>query len=335
MRRVGIAHRVGQAHALGAGIEHRLHQAHHLVGSTRPWIVQPKAVLMPTSISVREPAASRAARMRRDLGDHFVGRLAQVGQAVRVAGRQRHQHQRRPRSSMRALGAFQVGHQHRRDQAGQGLGEGQHLGRVRQLRQQARAARRSRPRSRAGRPRRRRGAIRAWRPSARRAAMLCRPSRRPDLADRRRGAAGSCWIVISLLGLHWRSKSRISNRDDLRQFGNADSSESGISDCATSTSPLCACSSPSARPGNIARAGERANIVGSAISKRLAQLEDQVGTPLLMRKRHGVVPTRRRADLAGTRARHARQRRAHRARHAELTSPATRPGAHPGVASRP
>ncbi|MFL6692927.1 MAG: LysR family transcriptional regulator [Ramlibacter sp.] len=43
--------------------------------------------------------------------------------------------------------------------------------------------------------------------------------------------------------------------------------------------------------GNIARAGERANIVGSAISKRLAQLEDQVGTPLLVRRRHGVVPT--------------------------------------------
>lgn len=41
----------------------------------------------------------------------------------------------------------------------------------------------------------------------------------------------------------------------------------------------------------MARAGELANIVGSAISKRLAQLEDQVGTPLLLRKRHGVVPT--------------------------------------------
>ena len=43
--------------------------------------------------------------------------------------------------------------------------------------------------------------------------------------------------------------------------------------------------------GNIARAGERANIVGSAISKRLAQLEEALGTPLLARKRHGVVPT--------------------------------------------
>jgi DNA-binding transcriptional LysR family regulator len=43
--------------------------------------------------------------------------------------------------------------------------------------------------------------------------------------------------------------------------------------------------------GNISRAGERANIVGSAISKRLGQLEDAVGTPLLARKRHGVQPT--------------------------------------------
>lgn len=43
--------------------------------------------------------------------------------------------------------------------------------------------------------------------------------------------------------------------------------------------------------GNIARAGERANIVGSAISKRLAQLEAQLGLPLLVRKRHGVEAT--------------------------------------------
>ncbi|MGZ5785536.1 MAG: LysR family transcriptional regulator [Ramlibacter sp.] len=43
--------------------------------------------------------------------------------------------------------------------------------------------------------------------------------------------------------------------------------------------------------GNIARAGEQASIVGSAISKRLSQLEDVVGTPLLVRKRHGVAPT--------------------------------------------
>lgn len=43
---------------------------------------------------------------------------------------------------------------------------------------------------------------------------------------------------------------------------------------------------------SIARAGEQANIVGSAISKRLAQLEDTVGTPLLIRHRRlGVEPT--------------------------------------------
>ena len=50
--------------------------------------------------------------------------------------------------------------------------------------------------------------------------------------------------------------------------------------------------------GNIARAGERANMVGSAISKRLAQLEDTVGTPLLLRKRRGVVPTPALAHLS-------------------------------------
>jgi DNA-binding transcriptional LysR family regulator len=42
---------------------------------------------------------------------------------------------------------------------------------------------------------------------------------------------------------------------------------------------------------NIARAGERANLAGSAISKRLAQLEDTLGTQLLLRRRHGVEPT--------------------------------------------
>jgi DNA-binding transcriptional LysR family regulator len=42
---------------------------------------------------------------------------------------------------------------------------------------------------------------------------------------------------------------------------------------------------------NIARAGEQAHIVGSAISKRLAALEATVGTALLVRRRRGVEPT--------------------------------------------
>ncbi len=42
---------------------------------------------------------------------------------------------------------------------------------------------------------------------------------------------------------------------------------------------------------NIARAGEKANLAGSAISKRLAQLEDNLGVRLLVRRRRGVEPT--------------------------------------------
>src|SRR3546814_706495 len=42
---------------------------------------------------------------------------------------------------------------------------------------------------------------------------------------------------------------------------------------------------------SIARAGEQSNIVGSAISKRLLALEETVGVKLLIRRRHGVVPT--------------------------------------------
>jgi DNA-binding transcriptional LysR family regulator len=43
--------------------------------------------------------------------------------------------------------------------------------------------------------------------------------------------------------------------------------------------------------GNMRRAAEESNMVASAVSKRLAQLEDTVGASLLRRKRHGVTPT--------------------------------------------
>ncbi len=42
---------------------------------------------------------------------------------------------------------------------------------------------------------------------------------------------------------------------------------------------------------NIARAAERASLVGSAVSKRIAQLEATVGVKLLQRRKHGVEPT--------------------------------------------
>jgi len=43
--------------------------------------------------------------------------------------------------------------------------------------------------------------------------------------------------------------------------------------------------------GNITRAAEREHLVASAISKRLGQLEQDLGVPLLQRQRRGVVPT--------------------------------------------
>ena len=43
--------------------------------------------------------------------------------------------------------------------------------------------------------------------------------------------------------------------------------------------------------GNITRAAEREHLVASAISKRLGQLEQDLGVQLLQRQRRGVVPT--------------------------------------------
>jgi DNA-binding transcriptional LysR family regulator len=43
--------------------------------------------------------------------------------------------------------------------------------------------------------------------------------------------------------------------------------------------------------GNIARAAEREGIVASAISKRIASIEDEIGVPLLERGSRGVHPT--------------------------------------------
>jgi len=43
--------------------------------------------------------------------------------------------------------------------------------------------------------------------------------------------------------------------------------------------------------GNMSRAAEKANMVASAVSKRLAQLEATVGASLLIRRKHGVAPT--------------------------------------------
>jgi DNA-binding transcriptional LysR family regulator len=43
--------------------------------------------------------------------------------------------------------------------------------------------------------------------------------------------------------------------------------------------------------GNIARAADREAIVASAVSRRIAAIEDDIGTPLLVRGRRGIQPT--------------------------------------------
>jgi DNA-binding transcriptional LysR family regulator len=43
--------------------------------------------------------------------------------------------------------------------------------------------------------------------------------------------------------------------------------------------------------GNMSRTAEMTNMVASAVSKRLAQLEVTVGASLLTRRKHGVIPT--------------------------------------------
>ena len=145
--RVGVADGVGEADAVGAGVQHRLHAG----AAPRPARPGP-ASCSRRRCRCRPRCASSSRRRRAPRGSaptsaiDLVGRLAQVGQAVRVARRQRHEHQVGSRGD-RALGALQVRHQHRGDEARQRLRERDQLGGIGQLRQQPRAARTSRPRS--------------------------------------------------------------------------------------------------------------------------------------------------------------------------------------------
>lgn len=51
--------------------------------------------------------------------------------------------------------------------------------------------------------------------------------------------------------------------------------------------------------GTIAAAGEREHLAPSAVSKRLSDLEDFLGTPLLRRSNRGIVPTAAGTELLG------------------------------------
>ena len=73
----------------------------------------------------------------RHFRDDFVRGLAQIGKAVRVAGRQRHEQQVGARFD-RALRALEIRHQHGSEESRQCLRIRQHLRGVGQLRQQPR-----------------------------------------------------------------------------------------------------------------------------------------------------------------------------------------------------
>ena len=106
-------------------------------GSTRPCSVQPNAVPTPPSIRVlRSCSIARGANLRH-FGDHFVGRLAQVGEAVGVTGGQRHE-QEVGAGLDRALRALEVRHQDRDEETRQRFRVGDELGGVRKLRQKVR-----------------------------------------------------------------------------------------------------------------------------------------------------------------------------------------------------
>jgi DNA-binding transcriptional LysR family regulator len=79
--------------------------------------------------------------------------------------------------------------------------------------------------------------------------------------------------------------------------------------------------------GNITRAAELENIVASAVSKRLTQLEHDLGVPLLQRQRRGVGPTPAGEMLLEHSRANSFQCDPHRAGHGQLRPRRSRSGA--------
>jgi hypothetical protein len=132
---VGIAHGVGQAHAVHTQPQNSLEQAQNFVDLDT---ALNRAAERGAHSDFDADGGTPCPACRHDgpdLGHHVIRRFAQIGQAVRVAGRQRQQH---PVGAAvhGTLGPLQVGHQHRHDQARQGFGKGHQLGGVGQLGQQ-------------------------------------------------------------------------------------------------------------------------------------------------------------------------------------------------------
>lgn len=135
--RVRIAHRVGHAHAVGTGIEQGLHQPQHL-GRLHPPLQRAAECRADTAFD--ECLAARGVTRCTDppeFGHDLVRRLAQVGQTVRVTGRQRQDHQVGI-ARQRRFGSAKVRHEDGGEQAWQRLGEGQDVTGVGHLGEQLR-----------------------------------------------------------------------------------------------------------------------------------------------------------------------------------------------------
>ena len=135
--RIGIAHGVREADTVGAGIEHGADEPQHLgrldAALDRAAERGADADLDPRARATLIAQVDDA----RNVGHHRVGRTLHVGQAVRVAGRQRHEH-RVGRAVDCQFGALEVGHQHGGGEPGQRLAECNEFSRVGELRHQPR-----------------------------------------------------------------------------------------------------------------------------------------------------------------------------------------------------
>jgi len=128
-RRIGVAHGVGDAHAVGAGVQQALHHAKDL---GRLHFALQRAAECGADAAFDQGPGTRGVPRGPDatqFGDGVIGGLAQVGLAVRLAGGDRQHHQVRTALD-RAFGALEVRHQDRCEEAPQGLGIGEDLGRV-------------------------------------------------------------------------------------------------------------------------------------------------------------------------------------------------------------
>ena len=135
--RIGVSNRVGEAHAVSAGIQQRLHEAQNL-GTIHVTLQGASERSADSSFDDSPRACGIAQRANtRDLGHYLVRRLAQVREAVRVTRGQRHD-QQIGLTFDRALRAFEVRHQNGSEQSGQRLGVRKNLCGVGKLREQPR-----------------------------------------------------------------------------------------------------------------------------------------------------------------------------------------------------